>query len=271
MSLEISIRFVIVALVVASTARGQAANDHCSAATPIGPGTTVGTNVGATTGPDPLGGCIGPGADVWYVFVAPCNGPWAASTCGPSTTIDTVLTVWDGSAGCGALLPVLCNDDFCGPPFSPSASYVTFESVAGTTYFVSVAGYLAEEGAFELTLEAIATELHFFSTGPGTIGYHVDGGPPAGTVFTAITLNLGFFPYGWFHGIDIDWPGLVSELSTGFPFVVPVGPVCGDVTVGPFSGLPAGLTVYGVSIGLPVGSSFPNPRFISTPEGWAVP
>lgn len=261
----------IATVALATAALAQLPNDHCSGAIPIGPGTTLGSNAGATSGPDPLAGVGNPGADVWYSFVAPCNGAWAGSTCHVGTTFDTVLTIWDGSAGCGSILPILANDDFCGPPFAPTASYVTWQSVAGTTYYFSVAGKAGAAGAFELSVESILTELQFFSTGPGTIGYQVDGGPVNGTVFTAITLTSDFFPYGWFHGISISFPQLLDEITTGFPFVMTGGPVCGDVTVGPFAGLPPGLSVYGVTVCIPVGLGYVHPAFISAPASWTVP
>ena len=262
---------VLVLALFAARVGAQLPNDHCSGATPIGPGTTAGTNVGATTGPDPVSTCGMPSADVWYAFVAPCNGPWAASTCEAATSFDTVLTIWDGSAGCGLIIPILCNDDFCGPPFSPTNSYVTFQSVAGSLYYLSVAGHAGAQGSFELSLHSIGTELHFFSVGPGSIGYQVDGGPQSGTVITAVTLNGAFFPYGWFHGISIDFGDLISQVLTGFPFVMPSGPVCGDVTFGPVYGLPTGLTVYGVSLGIPAGGTFPYPAYISAPDSHAIP
>jgi hypothetical protein len=259
------------AIAFAPAAGAQAANDHCGTAIPIGVGTTFGSNVGATTGPDPLGGCGLPASDVWFEFVAPCNGPWAASTCGAGTSFDTVLTVWEKPTGCGALIGVLCNDDFCGQPFSPTSSYCTFESVAGTTYILSVAGASGAQGSFELSLHSIGCVLEFFTTGPGTLGYTVEGGPQGGTVFTAITLNSSFYPYGWFNGIDIEFGEIVSELTLGFPFIATAGSVCGDVTMGPFTGLPPGLTVYGVTVGIPAGTGFPDPAFTSPPASGLVP
>jgi hypothetical protein len=266
-----AIRFTLVLTLICAAAAAQAVNDHCATAIDAGPGHTLGSTVGATTGPDPLGSCGLPGADVWYRFVAPCNGAWAASTCAGGTAFDTVLTIWDGTGGCGALVPIICNDDFCGQPFAATNSYATFQSVAGTTYYVSIAGHLAAQGSFELVLESILTELSFFSAGPGTIGYHVDGGPAGGIVYTAITLNPAFFPAGWFHGISIEFADIMAQVTAGFPFVMPVGPVCGEVTVGPFGGLPPGLTVYGVSLGIPPGATFPHPAFISQAESGAVP
>jgi hypothetical protein len=270
-SITVGVFSLFLALFVASPAFCQVPNDHCAGAIPVGPGHTLDSNAGATLGPDPVGSCVGAGADVWYVFVAPCNGPWAASTCAAGTAIDTVLTIWDGSAGCGSLVPILCNDDFCGLPFSPTNSYVTFQSVAGATYYLSVAGFGGAMGGIELVLEANGTELHFFSNGPGTIGYEVLGGPPGGTVYTALTLNGALYPYGWFYGISIDLGDVISQLTLGFPFVVGATAVCGDVTIGPVGGLPSGLTLYGVAIGIPAGWTFPSPAFISVANSAAVP
>jgi hypothetical protein len=193
------------------------------------------------------------------------------STCEPGTDFDTVVTIWDGSSGCALLTGILANDDSCGPPFAPTASYVTWQSVAGTTYYVSVAGSAGAVGNFELSVQSILTELQFFSTGPGTIGYHVDGGPVGGTVFTAITLTGDLFPYGWFHGISITIGDLHAQFVAGFPFVATAGAVCGDVTVGPFSGLPAGLSVYGVTVCIPPWLPYVHPAYVSAPASWTVP
>ena len=61
--------------------RGQApANNTCATAIPIGNTVILGSNVGATTGPDPLPSCQTVTGDVWYSWVAPCNGAWTVST-----------------------------------------------------------------------------------------------------------------------------------------------------------------------------------------------
>jgi hypothetical protein len=255
----------ILFLSCAAVAAQAPTNDHCAGAIPVSLGTIGGSSVGATWGPDPTPPCAPGFDDVWYSFTAPCNGVMAAGTCAAGTNFDTVLTVWDGSGGCGALVPILCVDDFCGPPYSPLASYVTWQAVAGTTYYLSVAGFLGATGSFDLTVESPYTEFEFFTAGPGTVGYKIRGGPPGGAAFVAMTLNGFLYPYGWFNGIDIDFIELGFQLSAGYPFLVPTGAVCGDALVGPFSGLPAGLTLYGVCVGLTAGVPLPDPRYTSAP------
>jgi hypothetical protein len=257
---------VIASALLAAVAGAQVVNDHCSGALPTGRGLVSGSNFGATIGPDPVNGCGLPGADVWFVWASTCNGAWTASTCSAGTDFDTILTVWDGSAGCGALVPLLCIDDFCGPPFSPTSSYVTFQSYAGSTYYFSVGGFAGAEGNFELSIDPVGPELHFFTDGPGSVGYTVDNGPPGGIVFTAITPNVAAYPYGWFNGIDIGMNELITQILVGYPFIATAGSVCGEVTVGPFYGLPSGLTFCGVSVGIPIGSPFPLPHYTSAPD-----
>jgi hypothetical protein len=261
-----SVAVALAAAVLVAASPSQAINDHCSGALAIGPGVTFGDNFGATFGPDPANGCGLPGADVWFVYASTCNGAWTASTCFAGTDFDTILTVWEGSAGCGGLVPLLCVDDFCGPPFAPTSSHVTWQSVAGTTYYFSIAGYAGAQGNFELSLDSVGPELHFFTAGPGSVGYTVDGGPPGGLVFTAITTNVAAYPYGWFNGIDIGVSELITQILVGYPFIAAAGPVCGELTVGPFFGLPPGLTFCGVSVGIPLGSPFPLPFYTTAPD-----
>jgi hypothetical protein len=244
----------------------QAVNDGCASAILMQEGSLVaGSNAGATTGPDPA--ACGGANDVWYRIVVNCSAQYVASTCGTGTTIDTVLSVWSG--GCGALTLVGCNDNNCAIAGLGAASRVTFTASAGSTYYVSVAGKpAAPAGAFALRVDlVVAANLTFFSTGPGTLGYQV-AGPPLGAYFVAITFNAGAFPFGWFFGVDIPLADVLAEYNTGPPFVG-LFSVCGLGTTGPYSGLPSGLTVYGVALGFAPGAT--SPGFISNPATATVP
>jgi hypothetical protein len=141
--------------------------------------------------------------------------------------------------------------------------------VVGHPYFISVGGTLGGAGAFGLSASLGASmSLVFFSTTQGTLGYVVTEGPAAGVAFVAVTINVGTFPLGWFYGLDIFWSELIAEIATGFPFLTPLQP-CGSAAVGPFFGLPSGLAVYGVALGVPLGGSIP--AFSSTPVIGVVP
>jgi hypothetical protein len=246
------------------------ANDTCATAIVLAEGTTVaGTTISSTTGPDPLGTCAANSSDVWYVFVPSCSGPYRVTTCA-AVSFDEVVTVWDGTSGCGALIQVGCDDDGCGAVGGPS--HVLFTATAGVTYYVSVAGFAAigDTGSFHITVApGPAFSLSFFSPGPMTIGYAISGGPPVGGAsFTAISLVAGLFPFDWFHGIAISLAEINSQVSFGFPFTTPLMP-CGSVTVGPFGPVPTGLSVYAVSFGFAPGS--PYPSMVSAPVMYTVP
>jgi hypothetical protein len=243
-------------------------NDTCAGATVISEGViVVGSNLGATIGPDPVGACVVNGADVWYTFTASCTGAYRVTTCG-AVGFDEVVSLWGGT--CGALAPIACDDDSCGALAGPSN--IVFSATAGTSYYVSVAGYgspVAAAGTFHLTVgPGTGFALAFAGAGPGSIGYSVTGGPPLGGVaFTAISLTPGLYPNDWFFGIAITIPELASQFSFGYPFSVLLGP-CGSATVGPFFGLPAGLTVYAVALGFPSGASFPT--VVSNPATFTI-
>jgi hypothetical protein len=253
------------------------ANDTCSTAIFVTEGVvTPGTNVGATVGSacggsDPsVTNCgFNNGADVWYTIVPVCSGTYTATTCVNGTSYDTVLGIWDGTLGCAGLTPLACNDDNCSLGTQFLSSTVTWSATAGSVYYISVSGYFGATGTFNLLVSSGAgLTLTFQTPGPGALGYQVLGGPPSGTQFTAIALVAGAYPFGWFHGIDIAFADLIGQITLGFPFATPLSS-CGDSTVGPFFGLPSGLTVYGVSLGIPVG--LPYPTTASAPATATIP
>jgi hypothetical protein len=98
--------------------------------------------------------------------------------------------------------------------------------------------------------------------GTGCVQVNLSNMPAGGFYFLAVTLQAGAFPTGWFFGIDISFPELQLEINAGFPFVgALVGSPCGgtgSAQIGPLCGLPSGLTVYAVGLGVPAGSQFPS-------------
>ena len=244
-------------------------NDHCSGAIPVVVSnySSAAQNFGATTGPEPTASCTTTYKDVWYSFVAPASGQYTANTCySASYGTNTAVAIWQGS--CGALTQVACSHTGCNP-----GSSVTWCANAGTNYFISVGSPNNLGGQFLLIVDPSsnpAMELAFFNSGPGSIGYSVRNGPLGGSEFTAITTNHGAYPNGWFSGIDPGIPDVLNEWSVGYPFSAPLSPLCGSVVVGPFFGLPAGLTVYAVSLGFAPGAmvypiKFSNPASASVP------
>lgn len=231
-------------------------NDTCGSATSITEGVmTAGTSANATTGGggcpgDPTGSCSVMSNDVWYVFTASCTGTYQATTCVGATSFDTVVAVWDGSGGCGSLVEIGCNDTGgCTLVNQGNSAIATWSATAGTTYFVSVGGFIGLTGSFDLHVAPTGTNpvLSFFDVGPGTIGFSVVGGPPLGIAFTGITLTQGAFPTGAFFGIDITATEVIDQFNAGFPFLANLGP-CGELTVGPVGGAPSGITLYAVTL-----------------------
>jgi hypothetical protein len=247
------------------------ANDHCNTALPISLGPIVtGNNAGATVGPEPTSGCASTNRDVWYSFVAPFCGSFTVSTCETGTNFDTVLGVFQGP--CSALTPVACNDDDSSCVSSSVSSRVSFNGLAGVTYYVSVAGFYLSYGTFALTIisspGAAGMTLVFPNGGPGAIGFSILGGPANGTGFFAATTVPGNYPFGWLFGLDISMNELIGEWQGGYPFVVPLDS-CGHGGFGPIGGIPSGFTVYAVALGFPSGSAVVSAH--SAAQGHSVP
>ncbi len=122
------------------------AQDDCSNATLVvnGPNGPF-TNVGSTTS-QPAWPCGAGGSDVWYLYVPSAAGPLTADTCGAS--YDSVIEVFDGVGGCGALLSLACDDDTCGN----LSSTVTVTVAACIPYYIRVGGFGGGTGTFTLNI-----------------------------------------------------------------------------------------------------------------------
>ncbi len=127
-------------------------NDNCANATPINDGAHAFSTVGATTdGPDEPAGCTefgysNIGSDIWFSYVAPCNGDVDVSLCG--SAYDTKLGVYQGCpTGTGQVIE--CDDDGCP---STTRSLLTFPATAGIQYLIRVGGYNGATGTGTLTI-----------------------------------------------------------------------------------------------------------------------
>ena len=97
----------------------------------------TGTNLNATKEPgEPNHAGNTGGASVWYSWTAPATGTATFNTEG--SDFDTLLGVYTGSS-VSSLTEVASNDDANFPTDSTSA--VSFQAVAGTTYYIAVDGY----------------------------------------------------------------------------------------------------------------------------------
>lgn len=102
----------------------------CATAAPIGLGTVIAPSV---TGDPPLTVCSltgGPGTKgLWYKYTATANKTIKITTSSAGQNADTRMIVFSGN--CTALNCITANDDYAG-----QFSQVTFNAVAGTTYYI---------------------------------------------------------------------------------------------------------------------------------------
>ncbi|MCB9883818.1 MAG: FG-GAP repeat protein, partial [Planctomycetes bacterium] len=126
------------------------ADDECTGATPIHGGMNGPfSNVGYTDS-NPAWPCGSAERDRWFVYVPSSSGEVAFETCG--SQFDTVLEVFDGVGGCGALQSVGCNDDTCDLQAS-----LTIHVTAQRPYFLRVGGWSGYTGDFVIN---VAPLLH---------------------------------------------------------------------------------------------------------------
>jgi VCBS repeat-containing protein len=123
------------------------ANDNFNAATVVAGGTVTGGNLAATREGGEPEGASDPVNSVWWNWAAAASGEVSIDTVG--SDFDTLLAVYSGDV-IDNLTLVAANDDFDFP--NSLASKVTFNAVAGTSYRISIDGYLNETGNIVLNL-----------------------------------------------------------------------------------------------------------------------
>ena len=120
-------------------------NDDCSAATEVGEGShpyvlTTSTLDGPADCDDNILN------DVWFSYTASGDGIVTIDTCSQTgSNTDSIIAVYDGSAGCPTSGPCLAvSDDACGD--SQFMSSVDVPVTAGSNYLIQVAGWNGSEG-----------------------------------------------------------------------------------------------------------------------------
>lgn len=158
-------------------------NDECSGAWQLVPSFgTVSLTATTMQATGSTGGCGATLAyrDVWFKYQAWTTCPFTVSTCG-TADFNTVLRVYRSTDGsCASLVSVGCNDD--SPGCAGSTSTLTVTPVAGSWYFIQLAGRAAATGGLAtVTLtqpyschpnEECATAL---AVGPGTHAWNTAG------------------------------------------------------------------------------------------------
>ncbi len=137
----------------ASAAAAPPANDNLAAATVLSglpvsaaPGAT---NVEATVeAGEPEHAGSPADNSVWWQWSPSVTGTVTIDTC--ESAIDTVMAVYTGATMAGIdATRVASSDDSCG-----TGSRVSFRAVFGTTYRIAVDGFLTQQGAIDLDIDA---------------------------------------------------------------------------------------------------------------------
>ena len=134
------------------------ANDNCADATVVAAGVHPFTTGGATTdGPDDTSLCNLNGqtqidSDVWFSYVATCDGAIDVNVCGAS--FDTKLAVYAGGCPTAPNDNIIgCSDDSCG---EQSSLFVPVS--AGETYLIRIGGFDGATGSGDLSITCFGTE-----------------------------------------------------------------------------------------------------------------
>jgi hypothetical protein len=120
------------------------ANNACGRATAVNTGTISATNVLAT-GTDITSCATNDSKDVWYRFVARCNGTVQVDTQDTVANTDSTLAAFTECSG----TQIACNDDIGGTPFN-YRSRIRFSVVAGQDYYIRLAGFNGLEGTWQM-------------------------------------------------------------------------------------------------------------------------
>jgi hypothetical protein len=120
-------------------------NETCATAIPVTDGTPAmeGTNALASEEDDAEASCSWSNKDLWYVYMATCTGTVTVDTEG-SEQENTVLSVWDACGG----TEIACDDD----SGTDLLSLLTFEAIAGRTYWIRLASFAWIGGDFDINI-----------------------------------------------------------------------------------------------------------------------
>jgi len=108
------------------------------------------TNRGATTD-GPLTGCRAGHNDIWYRYIAPCDGTLTVSTC--FNSFDTLLFAYNSTACPPTQASQVGCDDDTACESSSTASRVSFATTRGTSYLIRISGYSGNVGTGILKFE----------------------------------------------------------------------------------------------------------------------
>jgi hypothetical protein len=128
-----------------------ACNDDCINAVQVFDGSNVSNN--DNRGPDDAEAGCQPASnnDVWFFYVASCDGPVQVDTIGSTFTPsnDSVLSVYEACGG-----PEIACDDDAGPGL---LSLTSFAATAGNSYFIRIAGFMDNSGDIVLNITTMTS------------------------------------------------------------------------------------------------------------------
>jgi len=196
----------------------------------------------------------GVATDVWYAYTA-------TATCAvtfeitASTLAFPVIAVWDGSAyqgsaSCGSLPELGCASALQSATGAIGQALVQISLNAGDFVFVQVSDALGVTGGtFTVDINPALSLSFSAPTGPGSLRIVNDCGVPFATYVTAIELNQGLTPSGWFFGLDISFPTLLHEMTLGPPFIGALDAAGSSDWTLPVI-IPSNITLYAVTLTL---------------------
>ncbi|MBX3385553.1 MAG: hypothetical protein KF768_03190 [Phycisphaeraceae bacterium] len=210
--------------------------DTCNSAHSIGDGVakTGNTNDYTAVGWTNCGSSNG-SRDVWYRYIPLVSGTISATTCQTGTLFDTVLSVHSACPVSATVTNTIqCNDDVSCSLSSPTgrASTVSWSGVAGTAYYIRVAGWQTNAGAYRLLVtggqgvEAPSNDncINRFGVGLGDIPFSTLGATTDGPAHddclsngqTQITNDVWFYSPS---GVDGTFTITVCGTAGYNPFV----------------------------------------------------
>ena len=131
---------------------GAPANDDCANATAVGEGSFAFDNSGSII-EGPTDCDTNMGTDVWFAYTATSSGTATIETCGTAGSLDdSVLIVYDGSAGCPSAGSACLSSDDDGCTAPNFSSTVALPVVAGNTYLIQCGGWNGATGSSDLTI-----------------------------------------------------------------------------------------------------------------------
>ncbi len=153
----------------------------------IGSTQTTGNNRNSGSQPgEPLNPSVSGGQSVWWEWNAATSGSATITTAG--SNFDTTLAVYTGYGTLASLSLIGSNDDTGGP-----TSSVSFDAIAGASYYLQVDGYRGAQGDVRLNYPSPgqASGPPFLTTQPAS-AILVEGDPLTVAVAAGGTLPLSF-------------------------------------------------------------------------------